>query len=69
LKAAELTHKKILLFLSFGDEIAFSSFINIPNIKIIFYDQPNAYDLACSDVWVFLKRDGVLFKEMALKWN
>jgi len=69
LNAAGLANQKVLMFLSFGDEIAFSSFINIPNVKIIFYDQPNAYDLASSEAWVILKRDTALFKEMVLKWN
>jgi len=69
LNAAELANQKVLMFLSFGDEIAFSSFINIPNVKIIFYDQPNAYDLSTADAWVILKRDVALFKEMVLKWN
>lgn len=69
LNAAGLTTKKVLLFLAFGDDVAFSSFINIPNVKIIFYDQPNAYDLSSADAWVFLKRDGAFFKEMALRWN
>ena len=69
LNAAGLETAKVLLFLSFGDDVAFSSFINIPNVKIVFYDQPNAYDLSSADAWVFLKRDGALFKEMALRWN
>lgn len=69
LNAADLANKKVLLFLTFGDDVAFSSFINIPNVKIIFYDQPNAYDLSSADAWVFLQRDGAHFKEMALRWN
>ena len=69
LNAAEIANRKILMFLSFGDEITFSSFLNIPNVKIIFYDQPNSYDLASANAWVILKRDVALFKEMVLKWN
>jgi len=69
LNAANLGSQKVLLFLSFSDEVAFSSFVNIPNVKIIFYDQPNAYDLSAASAWVFLKRDQDLFKEMVLKWN
>ena len=67
--AAGADTQKVLLFLTFGDDISFSSFINIPNVKIVFYDQPNAYDLSSADVWMFLKRDENLFKEMALRWN
>lgn len=69
LNAAGAETQKVLLFLTFGDDIAFSSFINIPNVKIVFYDQPNAYDLSSADVWMFLRRDENLFKEMALRWN
>lgn len=69
LKAAGLETSKVLLFLSFGDEMAFASFVNIPNVKIIFYDQPNAHDFSSADVWVFLKRDENLFKEMVLRWS
>jgi large subunit ribosomal protein L4 len=69
INAADLTHKKVLMFLSPGDDVIFSSFINIPNIKIIFFDQPNAYDLASAQTWVILKRDVALFKEMVLRWN
>jgi len=69
LNMADLNDSKVLLFVSFGDSVAFSSFVNIPNVRIIYYDQPNAYDLSSSDVWVFFKRDEALFKEMALRWN
>lgn len=69
LNAAGLESKKVLLFLTFGDDVAFASFLNIPNVKIVFFDQPNAYDLSSANAWVFLQRDGAHFKEMALRWN
>lgn len=69
LKAAGLNNKKIVLFLSFGDNIHFASFRNIPNITILSFDQPNAFDLSDSSSWVFLKKDVDLFKGMVARWN
>ena len=65
----KLTGKKVLLFLSAGDEVSFASFRNIVDVSVLFFDQPNAFDLSNSDCWVFLKKDLNLFKEMILRWN
>jgi large subunit ribosomal protein L4 len=69
LKSADLGNKKILMFLSFDDITNIASFRNIPNVQIISFDQPNVFDLANCDSWVFLKKDTDLFKEMILRWN
>lgn len=68
LKQAGLHNKKITLFLSTDDMIAYASFVNLPNVQILFFDQANAYDLAASTSWVFLKKDFDRFKEMASRW-
>lgn len=69
LKVAGWDEKKILMFLSFDDITNIASFRNIPNVQIISFDQPNAFDLVNCGSWVFLKKDIELFKEMILRWN
>ncbi len=64
-----IDNSKILLFLNTHDMLNFASFRNIPNVRILFYDQPNAFDLADCKQWVFLKQDADLFKDMVSKWN
>jgi large subunit ribosomal protein L4 len=69
LHAAGLNDKKMILFLSVQDRASYASFANIPSIKILFFDQPNAYDLALADQWVFLAKDLDSFKEMVSQWR
>ena len=69
LKVAGLDDKKVLLFLPFDDITNIASFRNIPNVHIISFDQPNAFDLINGGCWVFLKKDVDLFKEMISQWN
>ncbi|MFZ5954083.1 MAG: 50S ribosomal protein L4 [Candidatus Dependentiae bacterium] len=68
LKNAGLNDKNITLFLSANDFLNYASFINIPNVSILFFDQPNAVDLAVNSQWVFLKKDMDQFKEMVSRW-
>jgi large subunit ribosomal protein L4 len=68
LVAADLQTKKVVLFVSFHDYQAHYAFGNIPNVRIVPFDQPNAYVLAHGDVWVFLQKDGNSFKEMVSAW-
>lgn len=68
LKEAGLHNEKLILFLPTDDLLTYASFVNIPNVRILFFDQPNAFDLANSHHWVVLKKDLGHFKEMALKW-
>jgi ribosomal protein L4 len=65
----QIADKKVVIFLGHDDVIHASSFRNIPNVTILSFDQPNAYDLTRSVYWVFLKKDMDAFKEMILKWN
>ena len=62
LKQAALDNKKVTLFLPVDDMIAYASFVNLPNVQILFFDQANAYDLAASNCWVFLNKDFDRFK-------
>lgn len=68
LKNSNLNDEKVVLFLPIHDQITYSSFINIPNVQILFFDQPNAYDLANGTRWVVLKKDLEQFKQMVSQW-
>jgi large subunit ribosomal protein L4 len=68
LKSVALTGKKIVLFVAVDDVLTRASCINIPGIKLLSFDQSNAYDLADSDYWVFMQKDTDLFKEMVARW-
>ncbi|NDD54991.1 50S ribosomal protein L4 [bacterium] len=69
LKAMGLEAKKVVLFLPFDDQMAYASFRNLPNVSIVFFDEPNAYHLSNSDCWLFLKKDVELLKTMVAQWN
>lgn len=68
LKQANLHDKKILLFVDSHDVATYASFANVPNVRMLFFDQPNAFDLACSDYWLLLAKDFDRFKEVASQW-
>jgi large subunit ribosomal protein L4 len=63
-----LTNKKIVLFVAPYDFHSALSFSNIPNVRPLSFDQANAYDLANSDCWLFLKKDFDQFKGMVSQW-
>lgn len=69
LKGIGLNNKKVVLFLSFGDEKSFASFRNIPNVRVVSFGQPNAFDLTNCSSWLFLKKDLDSFKNMVSSWN
>lgn len=68
LKDNKLHDEKVVLFLPAHDQMSYSSFINIPNVQILFFDQPNAYDLINGTRWVVLKKDLEQFKQMVSQW-
>jgi large subunit ribosomal protein L4 len=68
LKQANLADKKIILFVNPYDTVTHASFDNIPNVRMLLFDQPNAYHLANGDCWVFLQKDIQNFKEMVTSW-
>lgn len=65
---AQLTNDKLAVFIPMDDMLTYASFVNIPNVRVLFYDQANAYDLVHSDRWVVFKKDVDLFKEMVGRW-
>ncbi len=69
IKQAGLENKKAVFFVSFNDYKTLASLRNIPSVHIVFYDQPNVYDLANATCWVFLSKDADSFKGMVEKWN
>lgn len=68
LKQAGLTGKKITLFVGEHDRHTHASFANIPEVQMLLFDQPNAYDLATTEYWVVLQKDMQAFKEMVNSW-
>lgn len=68
LKTAQLYNAQINLFLAPDDFITAASCANIPNVRIIFFDSANAYDLSDAGCWVVLKKDVNNFKEMVARW-
>lgn len=69
LKQAGLLSTSVNLFLPVNDVMTFASFANIPNVRILFFDQANAFDLAQGDHWIFLKKDLDNFKMMVSQWT
>lgn len=69
IEKAGFNDRKIVLFLPFGDDLTYTSFRNIPNVSIVLFDEPNAYQLSNGDCWVFLKKDVDSFKVMVERWN
>lgn len=69
LKNAGLANSKVTVFLPAQDVLTYTSFMNIPNVRVLFYDQPNTFDLVQAERWVVFKKDIEQFKEMVEKWN
>ncbi len=68
LKEVGLHDKKLTLFLSPNDTLYYSSFSNVPNVQVLLFDQPNAYDLVNCEYWILFKKDFDAFKEAVRKW-
>lgn len=68
LKDAQLTNKKLVLFVPIQDALTHASYANIPNVRVMSYDQPNVVDLAGGQYWVVFKKDLEQFKEMVQRW-
>jgi large subunit ribosomal protein L4 len=69
LKQLSLVDKKVILFVAQGDMLTYASFINLPNVSVLYFDQPNAFDLMNCDRWMLLNKDMDRFKEMVSQWN
>lgn len=68
LKQLELLGKKLNIILPVNDILTYSSFINIPNVNVLFFDEVNAYDLAGADYLIVFNKDFASFKEMVSQW-
>jgi large subunit ribosomal protein L4 len=68
LHEAGIKSKRIALFVSPEDRLTHASFANVPNVRMFLFDQPNAYDLANNELWVFLDKDREAFKKMVSTW-
>ena len=68
LKSAGLQDKNIIMFVSPADRFAHASFANIPNVRMLLFDQWNAYDISNGELWMFLENDMNAFKEMVSTW-
>ena len=68
LKKAGFSDKPVTIFLSVNDMMTFASFANIPFVRILFFDQANAFDLAYANNWIVLQKDVDLFKKMVAQW-
>ncbi len=68
LKEAHLNNAKIVVFVPMDDYITYASFSNMPQVKVLFFDQANAFDLINADYWLYLQKDSEQFKEMVAKW-
>ncbi|HBY05576.1 MAG: 50S ribosomal protein L4 [candidate division TM6 bacterium GW2011_GWE2_42_60] len=68
LKALGFEDKKVILFVDMHDYRTQASFANVPNVRMLFFDQPNAYDLSNGSYWLYLEQDDKLFKEMVGAW-
>lgn len=69
LAAVKLSAQKVVVFLSGYDTQSYLSFRNLPNVQIVFFDQPNAFDISSGQSWVVLKQDVEQFNEMVARWN
>lgn len=69
LKTVELAHAKVAFFVAPHDYRTQASLANMRNVQVLYFDQPNAYDLAKGSYWVFLNGDDQLFKDMVGRWN
>ncbi len=67
LKELNLLNKKITLFIPVQDKLTYASFTNIPQVRILYFDQLNAFDLTDNDYLLILKKDFEEFKR-ALSW-
>lgn len=68
LKSAGLHKQKVTVLLSPHDMLTHVSFVNIPSVNVVYFDQANAFNMSRDEYWVFLNKDFEQFKEMAARW-
>ena len=65
---AGLHGREIVFFVSPHDRLTHASFANIPWVRMLLYDQWNAYDVSHGDLWMVLKKDLDNFKNLVGSW-
>jgi large subunit ribosomal protein L4 len=65
---AGFSQEQVTLFLPIQDVASYGSFVNIPLVRVLFFDQANAFDISRGDRWIILKKDIELFKKMVSQW-
>jgi large subunit ribosomal protein L4 len=68
LKDAGLSRKDIIFFVDPADRFTHAAFANLPNVRMLLFDQWNAYDISNGDMWMILEKDLDAFKEMVSTW-
>lgn len=69
LKNMGIQDKKITLLISTYDAVSYASFANISNVRMVYFDQPNAFDLVTCDYWLVFNKDLDSLKTMVEKWS
>lgn len=69
LDGLKLNDKKVIFVLDFNDTNMYMSVRNLPNVQILFYDQPNVFDMTNGKAVLFFKKDADQFKHMISKWS
>lgn len=68
IKKAGIESERLILFVKPDDYLTQESFSNLPNVSMMYFDQPNAFDLVNGNRWVFLEKDFDVFKDMVVRW-
>jgi len=68
LKNNNVHEHKTAFFVTNHDVTVHASLNNVPNIRLMLFDQPNAFALVHADSWVFLQKDLDFFKKMVNTW-
>ena len=53
---ADLHTKRIVLFLPTHDDISYASFINMPQVTVFYFDQPNLYEMQWEIIGYFSRK-------------
>ena len=69
LKNAGLVGVQTNVFVTPDNAKTVASFVNIPSVRVVYLDAPNAYDLSDARYWVMFKNDSDAFKKMVTRWT
>ena len=69
LREQNIYDAKVLFMVANDDILMQRSFSNLPNVRLVLFDQVNAFDLAHAEKVLVLEKDMDSFKEMVARWN